>query len=97
MKNTSRRYVSGWTGGSNVVSAPFQVNDLIEHPPDASQAEAMITGHSGFPSGTLGGLQLQNLLGGAAGNPQLLEQLISSGAFPPPGMLPMDALRYLVT
>lgn len=71
----------------------FQVNDLIEHPPDPSQAEAMISGHSGFPAGALGGLQLQNLLGGAAGNPQLLEQLISSGAFPPPGMLPMDALR----
>lgn len=72
--------------------ASLQVNDLIEHPPNPSQAEAMISGNSGFPGG-LGGLQAQNLLGGVAGNPQLLEQLISSGAFPPPGMLPMDALR----
>lgn len=69
------------------------MNELIENPPDPSQAEAMISGQ-GFPPGALGGLPLQNLLGGAAGNPQLLEQLISSGAFPPPGMLPLDALRY---
>lgn len=70
------------------------MNELIEHPPDPSQAEAMISGQ-GFPPGALAGLQLPSLLGGAAGgqvNQQLLEQLMSSGAFPPPGMLPMDAL-----
>ena len=72
-----------------------QVNDLIEHPPDPSQVEAMLSGgQSAFPPG-LGGLQLQNLLGGAAANPQLLEQLLNSGAVPPPGMLPLEALRYV--
>ena len=71
-----------------------QVNDLIEHPPDPSQVEAMLSGgQSGFPPG-LGGLPLQSLLGGAAANPQMLEQLLSSGV-PPPGMLPLEALRYV--
>ena len=69
------------------------MNELIEHPPDPSQVEAMISGQS-FPQGGLGGLPLQNLLGGAASNPQLLEQLINSGALPAPSMMALDALRY---
>ena len=72
----------------------FQVNNLIEHPPDPSQVEAMLSGgQSGFPPG-LGGLQLQSLVGSAAANPQILEQLLSSGV-PPPGILPLEALRYV--
>ena len=73
----------------------LQVNDLIEHPPDASQVEAMLSGgQSAFPPG-LGGLQLQSLLGGAA-NPQMLEQLLNSGVAPP-GILPLEALRCVYT
>lgn len=60
-----------------LLSGP-QVNDLINNPPDPSQSEglgglqALMGGH---------GASLQNLLAG--GNPQLLEQLMTSGALSP--------------
>ncbi len=62
------------------------MNDLITNPPDPSQA----LGEGGLGGGLqslIGGHGLQSLLG-SHGNPQLLEQLLSSGALSPlqPGM-----------
>ncbi len=67
------------------------MNDLINNPPDPSQAlsdgglQSLMGGH---------GPSLQSLLTGSHTNPQLLEQLINSGALSPlqPGMF--EALRY---
>ena len=71
------------------------MNDLINNPPDPSQAleglggglQALMGGHGGGPS-------LQSLLAGAHSNPQILEQLLSSGALSPlpPGML--EGMRW---
>ncbi|XP_064383107.1 proteasomal ubiquitin receptor ADRM1-like isoform X2 [Halichondria panicea] len=59
-----------------------KVNDIIEHPPDpssvAAEGLAGLSGLSGLPPGLMN-------------NPQLIEQLISSGAIPP-DLLRLDAL-----
>lgn len=62
----------------------MQVNDLINNPPDPSEGlggglQALMGGH---------GQSLQSLLAGAQSNPQVLEQLLNSGALSPyaPGM-----------
>ena len=64
------------------------MNDLINNPPDPSQSLA--EGLGGGLQSLMGGHgpSLQRLLAGAHGNPQLLEQLISTGALSPlqPGM-----------
>lgn len=63
-----------------------KVNDLINNPPDPSQA---MEGLGGGLQSLLGGHgSLQSLLAGAHSNPQILEQLLSSGALSPlpPGM-----------
>lgn len=69
-----------------------QVNDLINNPPDPSQSttdglgglQSLVGGH---------GASLQSLLAGTHSNPQLLEQLLSSGALSlPPGMF--EGIRY---
>lgn len=75
------------------LNSDLQVNDLINNPPDPTQA---------LPEGLGSGLQglmgghgsLQSLLAGAHSNPQILEQLLSSGALSPlpPGMF--EGMRY---
>jgi hypothetical protein len=63
------------------------VNDLINNPPDP---QSLSEGLGGGLQALMGGhgQSLQSLLAGASSNPQLMEQLLSSGALSPlaPGM-----------
>lgn len=59
-----------------------QVNDLITNPPDPVQP--LTEGLGGNLQSLMGGhSNLQSLLAGAHSNPQLLEQLLGSGALSP--------------
>lgn len=79
---------------NTVLEYDLQVNDLINNPPDPTQA--LPEGLGGGLQGLMGGhgQSLQSLLAGAHSNPQILEQLLSSGALSPlpPGMF--EGMRY---
>lgn len=70
------------------------MNDLINNPPDPTQLlpEGLGSGLQALTGGH--GQSLQSLLASAHSNPQLLEQLLTSGALSPlpPGMF--EGLRY---
>ena len=72
---------------AGITNAFVQVNDLINSPPDPSQSLGEGLG-GGLQALMGGGASLQSLLAGAHSNPQILEQLLSSGALSPipPGM-----------
>lgn len=76
----------------------LQVNELINNPPDPSQSLPEGLGGAGLQALMGGhGQSLQSLLAGAHSNPQILEQLLSSGALSPlpPGMF--EGMRYAHT